>query len=207
MNYLLFESLKIYKLQYLYSILTVLIGVSFIIYFEFGILIRTSALALIFTPELIRLTKLQNDGYLKLVMKLPINADDLYTHKFVVRSSGTILVVLLLIIINYFYALSHGFLEFLNIFVSNLFVWITFNFNDKSSRMSFQKFAIYAISLFIFFSIFSLILTFDIDGNKSANYLLILITQTITAYYLGKVYNFLSHKFSKNYSNKFRHVQ
>ena len=201
MFYLLLESLKIYKLQYLYSILTTIIGTFLIVYFEFDLFIKIMALTLILMPEGIRLTLVQNEGYMKLVHKLPIDDDDLYIHKFVIRSSGTILVVLLLIIINHFYALSQSLFEFINIIVANLFVWITvyeeFHSQNKSLKMNLKKIPILAFSYFIFFGIFKLILKIELDGNQSGNYILILITQTIIAFNFGKLYNFLR----KNFSN------
>ena len=205
MFYLLLESLKIYKLQYLYSILTTIIGTFLIVYFEFDLFIKIMALTLILMPEGIRLTLVQNEGYMKLVHKLPIDDDDLYIHKFVIRSSGTILVVLLLIIINYFFALSQSLFEFINIIVANLFVWITvyeeFHSQNKSLKMNLKKIPILAFSYFIFFGIFKLILQIGLDGNQSGNYILILITQTIIAFNFGKLYNFLRNKFSNRLEN------
>ncbi len=204
MNYLLLESLKIYKLYYLYSILAVLLG-AFLVntFFELGFMFKVAVIIWIFLPEFIRLSEVQKAGYLKLVHKLPIHSNDLYIHKFFVLTSGTIWTALLIIAISNFITLPFKLYESFNLFVSYILIMTSldkgFSGIGEPIKLNLQKFVILTISFFIYFSIFGLISReIDIDGHKSGNYLIIIMLQIAVAFYFGKLYNFLRVKYNWN---------
>lgn len=201
MNFLLLEGTKIYKLHYLYSILTTIAGTFIVYHFDFDFPLSMFAYILIFLPELNRLTSIQHDGYLKLINKLPIDDGELYNNKFVVNSSGTILVLVLILILNNFFDLSRDFFDKLNFILANIFLWfVVFNDTQKNSNTlmkNVQNIFVATLFLISFMSIFHALLLVDIDINMSIKYLVIFITQIIFTYYLGKIYNYFRNKYSK----------
>ena len=201
MFYLLIESLKIYKLQYLYSILSTIVGTFFVYHFNFDFPLSMFAYILIFLPELNRLNTIQNSGYMKLINKLLINEGELYNHKFLISSSGSIFIIVLILHLNYFFDLSDDFFNILNFVLANIFVWyVVFNDTHKNSNtliMNVPNIFVFTLFLFSFLSIFHGLLFIDIELNMSLKYLIIFTTQLIFTYYLGKVYNFFRNKFSK----------
>lgn len=198
---LLIESLKIYKLQYLYSILSTIAGTFFVSHFDFDFPLSIFAYILIFLPELNRLNTIQNSGYMKLINKLPINEGELYNHKFLISSSGSIFIIVLILHLNYFFDLSEDFFNILNFVLANIFVWyVVFNDTHKNSNTLIKNVPnIFVLTLFYFcfWSIFHGLLFIDIELNMSLKYLIIFTTQLIFTYYLGKIYNFFRNKFSK----------
>jgi hypothetical protein len=198
---LLIESLKIYKLQYIYSILSTIAGTFVVSHFDFDFPLSIFAYILIFLPELNRLNTIQNSGYMKLINKLPINEGELYNHKFLISSSGSIFIIVLILHLNYFFDLSEDFFNILYFVLANIFVWyVVFNDTHKNSNtliMNVPNIFVLTLFLFCFSSIFHGILLIDIELNMSIKYLVIFITQIIFTYYLGKVYNFFRNKYSK----------
>ena len=198
---LLLESLKIYQLQYIYSLLSTIAGTFFVYHFDFDFPLSMFAYILIFLPELNRLNTIQNSGYMKLINKLPINEGELYNHKFVVNSSGTILVLVLILILNNFFDLSEDFFNILNFVLANIFLWfVVFNDTQKNSNTlikNVQNIFVATLFLISFMSIFHALLLVDIELNMSIKYLVIFITQIIFTYYLGKIYNYFRNKYSK----------
>lgn len=201
MNFLLLEGTKIYKLHYLYSILTTIAGTFIVYHFDFDFPLSMFAYILIFLPEFQRLSSIQNGGYLKLINKLPIDYGELYNHKFVVNSSGTILVLVLILILNNFFDLSRDSFDKLNFILANIFLWfVVFNDTQKNRNTlikNVQNIFVATLFLISFMSIFHALLLVDIDINMSIKYLVIFITQIIFTYYLGKIYNYFRNKYSK----------
>ena len=160
-----------------------------------------------FIPEFIRINMILNDGYLKLLNKLPISFNDLYRHKILVSSSGMILNILLLITINYFVKLPENFFDNVNLLTTNLFAGIivqnsTNIYNSARPKTQlgwdFKSLGAFIILFLGFFGIFGFMTTTEINiyGNihNTYNYLLSLILQLIFLYYSGKLYYYFKSK-------------
>ncbi len=214
MNHLIIENLKIYKYQYLLSIVSVSVGIVLTNYIDvssFFFLIML--LGLMLFPELQRLNMLTNDGYLKLVNKLPLTFKEIYLHKFVVSISGILIVMFMLSISTIFFGVPNKLFKFMNILVSNIYAGIIIHNSTKlfvnpkkyfKFQWTFANFLFYTITLFIFFSLFDIITERNYvqlpNWHRSINYLIFFSVQCILAFYIGKLREFVSKfQFLKNY--------
>lgn len=196
MTALLYENLKKFKKQYLLSIFAVIIGS--IVMIKFGLNsfpFKFSITLLICVPELIRIDKIFKGGYLKLMEKLPLSENEIYFHKFIISSSGIILIQLLFITVNAFYPMPDSFFENLNMLIVNIFAGIVLLNNTKlfNTPLNNNFFSIILIAIFymILFGIFGYITKSDLFNNNfnnhTVNYILILILQCLVTFYTGKL--------------------
>lgn len=215
---LLLENLKLYKMHYLYNILTLIFLMFIMIEFKFYEFYFSQVMIIfsMFTPEFIRINMILNDGYLKLLNKLPISYNDLYRHKLLVSSSGMILNLLLLITINFFIKLPDDFFNTINLLTTNLFAGIIvqnstniYNSPRPNTQLGWDfKSMLSFIILFLgFFGIFGFMTTTEINIygniNNTYNYLICLILQLIFLYYSGKLYFIIrGKKFTSKHLNQ-----
>ena len=206
MYYLIIENLKIYKFNYLLSIITVTIGIIIIHLANFeGFMIGLMILLFMLFPEFQRLNSIASDGYLKLVNKLPLTFKEMYLHKFIVSISGSFFIVFMLSIACNFFYLPHKLFDFMNILISNVYAGIIINnstkifINPKNQfkfKWTFTNFFFYVFTIFIFFSSFSFITEQNYSGqpnwHRSANYLIFFSVQAILAFYIGKLREYVS---------------
>jgi hypothetical protein len=199
MTALLYENLKTFKNQYLLSIFAVIIGS--IVMIKFGLNsfpYQFSITFMICVPEFIRIDKIFNHGYLKLMEKLPLSENEIYFHKFFISSSGIIWVQLLFISVNAFYQMPATFFENLNMLIVNIFAGIVLHnstklFNTHYWKMNNNFFSIILFGIFymVLFGIFGYITKsyfFNNNfNNQTFNYLLVLILQCIVTFYTGKL--------------------
>jgi hypothetical protein len=206
MTKLLWENLKLYKLSFLYSIITVTLGIYGFILSELSQFpfIYIFVIIIIGTPEFIRLSDILNSGYFRLLNKLPISSNDIYRHKFIISISGIVLIFTLILIINFFVIIPFKLCEFMNIMSSNLIAGIIIHNSTKLFYLP-KKFLeqytgllsmlAYMIILSFYFSIFGYITSEEnlLCGKEliSINYLIYLIIQIVSAYYFGKLYNYI----------------
>lgn len=214
MYHLILENLKIYKYQYLLGIISVSFGIALIHFLEFdGFFIKIMIIMLMFLPELQRLNLIANDGYFKLVNKLPLTFNEIYLHKFIVSTSGLLFILIMMSIATNFFSLPDNLFKFTNIMVSNIYAGIIIHNTTKlfckplifpKLGLSFSNFIFYVFTLFIFFALFSLITENNFNTrlfeNRFSNYLIFFLLQFILAFYIGKLKTFFSKfQFLKNY--------
>jgi hypothetical protein len=199
---LLWEDLKLYKLNFLVSI-----SLSFFVVFIIQILkFEISSLILlilVFFLEFKRYTLITNNGYFALINKLPITKSEIYFIKFFSSISGILVIMLPFCVSDFFIPYKKEFFYYSNIFISNLMVGLIINNNTNLFRYkNVQKNAFQLIGLFlgllINFSIFSYILSDERiilkNNHYGLNYLLCLIIQLIFLFYYGKIINYFFEK-------------
>ncbi len=214
MYYLILENLKIYKYHFLLSIISVSFGIVLIQLLEFhSFFLRIMIMMIMLLPELRRMNLIANDGYFKLVNKLPLTSNEIYLYKFIVSTSGQLFILIMMAIATNFFSLPHNLFKFTNIMASNIYAGIIISNTTKlfgkslifpKLGLSFSNSIFYVFTLFIFFSLFSLITENNLHTrlfeNRSLNYLMFYSLQFIIAFYIGKLKTFFSRfQFLKNY--------
>ena len=218
MTKLLWENLKFFKLNYLYSFITVIIGITFLNYFHLSenYYLRFILSIFIFFPELKRLNEISKSGYYQFMNKLPISRDDKYKQKFIVSTSGKFLICLCISVINFFAVLSIQLMEMLRFTTSFLLALIIINnttdLNNSPTKIYDQiskfGFLIAFCILYTYFRLLYYFITSDfclLFGHSliAINYLAFLIIQYVSSYYLSLAYyrRIIKTNFYKNYEN------
>jgi hypothetical protein len=203
MKKLLWENLKLFRLNYLYSLLSVSLGILCQYYFplSYNYYITMVVTLLILLPEINRLSKISNSGYFYFLNKLPISRVDIYRHKFFVSTSGIFIIFLFIIIMNFLpfclCTLIHDLRFYSNMMLAFIITNNTTNMNNSPNKLSDQvsKFDFYVAFgfLFAYFILLFEFITSDycqIFGQRfiSINYLICLIVQFVSSYYLSLIY-------------------